>query len=347
MAVGTGLLRGGTRFWTPARFWLASALVLTVLPWISSSDFYRHILIISAYHAILALSLNLCIGFAGQLSFGHSAFVAVGAYTTSLLALTWGWPFWLGLVAAAVISLVTGIIVGLPAMRVRGIYLGMVTWGLAEIVRLVALNVEFTRGPMGLPGIPPITIFGRPLFDLWQIYYVIAGLLLLCTIGVTRLMDSRTGDAFLAIREDELAARAMGIPVSRYKVLVFAISALMAGVAGAFYAHYLTFINPGTFNIHLSILILMMIIVGGMGSIPGSLIGAVLLTIIPEIFRFLADYRLLVYGIALVTLIIFRPQGILGNHRHLLRQVFMPEPPPPEREPAPEQPFVSVTQSGD
>jgi branched-chain amino acid transport system permease protein len=318
--------REQARTWFRSRtlVWLLILVLLLLLPWIFRTDFLRHLLIISAYHAILALSLNLVMGFAGQISFGQSGFVAVGAYASALLALNWGIPFWGGMLVGGLAGLAVGVLVGLPALRVRGIYLGMVTWGLAEIVRLVALNVEFTRGPMGLPGIPPISLFGKPLFELWQIYYVVAGMLFLSIVTMTRLIDSRVGEAFLAIREDELAARAMGISVGRYKVLAFALSALLAGVAGAFYAHYLSFVSPSAFNVHLSILLLMMIIVGGMGSIPGSLIGAVLLTLIPEVFRFMSDYRLLVYGIALVVMIIFRPQGILGQHRHLLPRILRP-----------------------
>jgi branched-chain amino acid transport system permease protein len=312
---------------TPNRFWLLLAAAMAALPWLSTSDLYRHILIVICFHAILALSLNLLTGFTGQLSFGHSGFVAVGAYTSALLMLNWRTSFWVGVVAAGAMAFLVGLVVGLPSLRLRGIYLGMVTWGLAEIIRLVALNVELTRGPMGLPGIPPIDFFGRPLLALWQIYYAIGAVLLLCIIGCTRLIESRIGDAMLAIREDELAASAMGVDTFRVKMLVFGLSATLAGVAGAFYASYLTFINPSSFDIHLSILLVMMVVVGGLGSIPGALLGAVLLTVIPEVFRFVAEYRLWLYGATLVFMMVFRPQGILGHQRHLLRGVFGPQPP--------------------
>lgn len=308
---------------TSGRFWLLFAAGLALLPWLHSSDVYRHLLVLTAIHAILALSLNLVTGFAGLLSFGHSAFVAAGAYTSALLTLN-GAPFWVGVVAAGLVAFLFGILVGLPTLRVSGIYLGMITWGLAEVVRLVALNVEFTRGPFGLPGIPAITVFGQPLFQLWQIYYVIGAVLLICTIISTRLAESHIGDALLAVREDNLAAEAMGINTVRLKVLVFGISATMAGVAGAFLASYLTFISPAAFGFQLSSLMVMMVVVGGLGSIPGALLGAVLLTMLPEIFRFLSDYRLLFYGATLIFMMVFRPQGILGRHRHLLQSVFAP-----------------------
>lgn len=318
--------------WTPTRFWLFLLVILLVLPFIFTNSFHRHIIIIITIHSILALSLNLCTGFVGQLSIGHNGFVAIGAYTAALLSLNWGTSFWLGLIAAGLVSFLVGLIVGLPTMRVSGIYLGMVTLGMAEIIRLLALNSDFTRGPMGLPGIPAITIFGQPLFDLLHIYFVGAAILFLVVLFVTNLIDSRIGDAFIAIRADELAARAMGIPVSMYKVLAFGISGAIAGIGGAFYAHYLSFVDPSAFNLDLSFLLLMMVIVGGLASIPGAIIGAVLMTIIPEMFRFVEDYRLIIYGLIMIGMVIFRPQGILGQHRHLLASVFMPKPPADGRE---------------
>ncbi|MFZ5828325.1 MAG: branched-chain amino acid ABC transporter permease [Bacillota bacterium] len=311
------------RHLTPTRFWLLLGAVMAALPWLYSSDVYRHLLIITCFHAILALSLNLVTGFTGQLSLGHSAFVAAGAYTSALLTLS-GASFWTGALAAGVVAFLLGLLVGLPSLRLQGIYLGMVTWGLAEIVRLTALNLDITRGPMGLPGIPAISVFGTPLFKLWQIYYVVGGLLFLCIIGTTRLVDSRIGDALLAIREDGLAAGAMGINTLYYKVLIFGVSATVAGVAGAFYGSYLTFISPQAFDVNMSILILMMVVVGGLGSIPGSLLGAVILTLLPEAFRFLSDYRLWFYGAILIFMMIFRPQGILGAYRHLLPRLVLP-----------------------
>lgn len=311
------------RHLTPNRFWLLLGALMAALPWLYPSDVYRHLLIIICFHAILALSLNLVTGFTGQLSLGHSAFVAAGAYTSALLTLN-GLSFWVGAAAAGLVAFLLGILVGLPSLRLQGIYLGMVTWGLAEIVRLAALNLDFTRGPLGLPGIPAITLFGTPLFKLWQIYYVVGGLLFLCIIGCSRLVDSRIGDALLAIREDGLAAGAMGVNTLFYKVLIFGLSATMAGVAGAFYSSYLTFISPSAFDMNMSILILMMVVVGGLGSIPGSLLGAVMLTLLPELFRFLADYRLWFYGAILIFMMIFRPQGILGPYRHLLPRLILP-----------------------
>jgi branched-chain amino acid transport system permease protein len=313
------------RHLTANRFWLLLGAVLLVLPWLHSSDIYRHLLIIICFHGILALSHNLITGFTGQLSLGHSAFVAAGAYTSALLTLNFGISFFVGALAGGLIAFLLGILVGLPSLRLQGIYLGMVTYGFAEIVRLVALNAEFTRGPMGLPRIPAISLFGQPLFALWQIYYVIAALLLLVIIACTRLVESRVGDALMAIREDNLAAGAMGINTLYYKVLAFGISASIAGVAGAFYASYMTFISPQAFDIQLSILILMMVVVGGLGSIPGALLGAVLLTLMPEFFRVLADYRLWFYGAILILMMVYRPQGILGHQRHLLPRLFVPD----------------------
>lgn len=314
------------RYLTPNRFWLLLAGVMAALPWVYPSDVYRHLLIVVAYHAILALALNLVTGLTGQLSFGHSGFVAAGAYTWALLAVNYNVSFWVGLPAAALVAFMLGIVVGLPSMRVKGIYLGMVTWGLAEVVRLVALNVDFTRGPMGIPGIPAITVLGKPLFALWQVYYVAAFMLFVVLVGSTRLMESRIGDALLAIREDELAAGAMGINTGYLKVLIFGVSAAVAGMAGAFWASYLTFINPSAFTFDLSILMLMFCVLGGLGSIPGALLGAIVLTLVPEVFRVLADYRLWFYGLVLIIMMIYRPEGLVGSHRHLLQSLFVPKP---------------------
>ena len=275
----------------------------------------------------MALSLNLCTGFLGQLSLGHNGFMAIGAYTSALLSLNYNTPFWVGLFFAAIAGLIIGFIVGLPTFRVSGIYLGMVTLGMAEIIRLLALNLNFTKGPMGIYGIPPFTFFGNPLFELWAIYYVVAAIFFFILLFMTNLIDSRLGEAFQAIRADELAASSMGINAGYYKVLAFGISGAIAGIAGGLYAHYMTYISPSAFGTDLAILILMMIVVGGMASIPGSLIGAILLTVLPELFRFVADYRLVIYGIVLLAMMLFRPQGILGTQRHLLRSLFDPTPP--------------------
>lgn len=312
---------------TRGYFWVIVLLFLTILPWLYPNDLFRHILIISMIYSLLALSLNICTGFIGQLSLGHNGFMAVGAYASALITINMGVSIWVGLIVAAVFSFIIGLIVGLPTLRVSGIYLGMVTLGMAEIIRLLALNLNFTRGPMGLTGIPPFTFFGKVIFETLPIYYIIAAILFVIVIIVTRIIDSRIGDALQAIRVDELAARAMGIPAGYYKVLAFGVSAAIAGIAGGLYAHYLTYISPSAFGTDLAILLLMMIVVGGLASIPGSLIGAVILTVIPEVFRFVADYRLVIYGAVLVLMMIFRPEGLLGKHRYLLKSIFMPSPP--------------------
>ena len=322
----TGFL--GVKFrWTRFLFWFTIGVILILLPWVFYKDLYRHILIIVMIYGLMSLSLNLCTGFLGQLSLGHNGFMAIGAYASALLTMNCNMPFWLGLVFAAFAGFVLGFIVGLPTFRVSGIYLGMVTLGMAEIIRLLALNLDFTKGPMGLTAIPPFSIFGHPVFELWKIYYIIAFIFFIVLIFMTNLIDSRIGEAFQAIRADELAASSMGINTGYYKVLAFCISGAIAGIAGALYAHYMTYISPSAFGTDLAILILMMIVVGGMASIPGSLVGAILLTVLPEIFRFVADYRLVIYGIVLLLMMVFCPQGILGTQKHLLRNLFDSIPP--------------------
>jgi len=286
-------------------------------------DYFLHLLIITAIYVILTLSLNLIVGYTGLPAFGHAAFFAVGAYTSSLLALRFGVSPWLGLLVGACLCALLGVVVGLPSLRLKGDYLALATFGSAIIVYSVALNwVTLTRGPMGLPGIPGFSIFGFQLSAKWA-YLVLMMLFVLFTYSVIRrLVGSPFGRVLRGIREDEIAALAMGKDVNRYKILAFTLGAVFAGLAGSLYAHYITFIDPSTFDVMQSINILLMVVFGGMGSLGGSVVGASVLAIFPELLRFLgmpeavaAPLRQMVYGLLLVTLMLKRPQGILGKYR--------------------------------
>jgi branched-chain amino acid transport system permease protein len=270
--------------------------------------------VLCTLYVVLTLSLNLITGFCGQFSLGHAGFYGIGAYTAALLAVHYETPFILNLAAAALLAGASGFLIGLPTLRLGGIYLAMATLGFGEIIYLVLLNwLGVTRGPLGIPAIPGPALFGVDLGTPSRQYYVGLALAALTTLVVARLVNSRFGEAIQAIREDEIAAEAMGVPTTRLKVVTFTVSAAIAGVAGAFFAHYTSFISPSSFTLVESILVLSLLVFGGMGSIEGSIAGAVLLTVAPEVFRFLAEYRMVIYGGILLGLIIFRPQGLLGG----------------------------------
>ncbi len=259
----------------------------------------------------LAASLNLITGYAGQISIGHAAFYAIGAYTAAILSTAFGWSFWLTLPAAALVTFASGLLIGAPSLRVEHDFLAIVTLGLGLVVQGLALNLNITGGPYGISGIPRIELFG---YQLGLAGYALAGVVLagITVTVVRRIMASRPGTALMAVREDPLAAEVTGIDTARYKVLAFAIGALFAGAAGSLYAHYATFVGHDSFNLGASIAVLSMVVVGGMGTQWGPVVGAVLLTLIPELMRFTAAYRMFLYGLLLVLMMRYLPQGLLG-----------------------------------
>lgn len=286
-------------------------------------EYLLHILVITGIYIILTLSLNLVVGYTGLASLGHAAFSCVGAYTSALLALNYGVSPWLGLLIGACVAAVLGIVMGAPSLRLKGDYLAIATFGLGVIVYSVAKNwVSVTRGPMGLPGIPQFSVAGFQLSGVWQYLIIVAVFVLLTFFVIQRIVNSPFGRILRAIREDETAALAVGKDVNKYKIIVFAIGAFFAGIAGSLYAHYITFIDPSSFTVMESITILLMVVFGGMGSLSGSFIGAAVLVILPELLRFVgmpssiaAPLRQMIYGLLLVVLMLKRPQGIVGKYR--------------------------------
>jgi branched-chain amino acid transport system permease protein len=286
-------------------------------------EYLLHILVITGIYIILTLSLNLVVGYTGLASLGHAAFSCVGAYTSALLALNYGVSPWLGLIIGACVAAVLGVVIGAPSLRLKGDYLAIATFGLGVIVYSVAKNwVSVTRGPMGLPGIPGFSFFGMQVSAVWAYLILVAVFVLLTFFVMRRIVDSPFGRILRAIREDETAALAVGKDVNKYKIIVFAIGAFFAGIAGSLYAHYITFIDPSSFTVMESITILLMVVFGGMGSLSGSFIGAAVLVILPELLRFVgmpssvaAPLRQMIYGLLLVILMLKRPQGIVGKYR--------------------------------
>jgi len=282
-----------------------------------------HLLIMSGIYIILALSLNLLLGYAGLFSVGHGAFYGIGAYTAAILATKLGFPFWGEILAAACVAGFFGFLIGFPTLRLRGDYLALATFGFAVILYSVFNNWDaLTRGPLGIRGIPRVAFLGLEFKDLWS-YAILVGIFVFITIFcIRRFTRSAFGKVLEAIREDDIAALAIGKNIARFKVLAFIISAFFAGVAGVLYAHYVTFIDPASFVIQESFLIFSMVIFGGMGSIGGSVLGAAILVILPEALRYLglpsaiaANMRQMIFGGLIVFIINWRPEGLLGKSK--------------------------------
>jgi len=290
----------------------AIVLALIVLP-LFLNNYYRDVLTLTGLYVVLALGLNIVVGQAGLLHLGYVAFYAVGAYAYGILSTTFGISFWPGLVVGALSASLFAVLVGLPTLRLRGDYFAIVTLGLGEITRIVLNNWDsLTGGPNGIPNIGRPEVFGYTLTSPLDFYYLSLILVVVTVFAMHRLIASRVGRAWIAIREDEIAAEAMGIDIFRMKLLAFIIASAVAGMAGAFFAAKMAFISPESFTFFESVLILCMVVLGGMGSIPGIILGAFLLITLPEIFREFQDYRMLAFGAALVVMMIFRPQGLLG-----------------------------------
>jgi len=303
-------------------FWLAAFAVLAALQ-ASLRDligaYYYQIVILVGINIILAVSLNLINGFTGQFSMGHAGFYAVGAYTSasvvyygeaSILAVTSFLPavaqnavmLLLGLLAAGLVAAIAGLAVGIPSLRLRGDYLAMVTLGFGEIIRVLILNINAIGGSRGFSGIPQLSNF-------FWVYLAV----LVTVVTVHNLVNSSYGRAFIAIRDDEVAAEAMGVDTTRFKVLSFVISSMFAGIAGSLFGHFTMYLHPNSFLFITSFYLIIMIVVGGLGSTEGAIAGAVLITVSLEAFREFGAFRLVNFSILLVLIMIYRPQGLLGT----------------------------------
>ncbi len=310
--------------WLPRRIPVIVLVLLLalLLPLFTSSQYVLHIFVLLCVWVVLSLSLNFVTGFAGQLALGHSAFVVIGGYAGALVMLNFGVSFWIALFIGGCCAFLSGLILGLMSMRLRGDYLGMVTMGFAEIVRLLAVNLtDLTRGPMGLPGIPRVVIFGYQFKGELPYYYLIIGLMVLTYLGIDRLLFSRFGRACLAVRDDEQAAEAMGVKSYQYKVLAFCISSGFAGFIGVFYASWITLFSPDTFTNTDSVMMSAMITLGGIGSIFGPFVGGSVIGAIPEILRpvtsgaGLSSLRMAGVGLLMVVFLVLKPEGVFGTSR--------------------------------
>jgi len=292
----------------------AFAVILYFLPSLIESNYYMGVMNFALINAIIALGFNFIFGYVGYISFAQAAFMGVGAYTSALLSLNFEWHFGITLLFACFVSLIFGLIMGFPALKLKGPYLAFVTLGFTLVLQLVLNNwVSFTGGFNGLTRIPSPQFGELIIRSNRQYYYFVLGFLIILAFAAYRIERSRMGRAFFSIREDELAAGASGVNVRYYKIMAFMLSALYSGIGGVLYAHMLNYIAPATFSFDHSIVIFTMVLLGGSGNIKGPIIGAILLTFFPEWLRFMRGFYMAVYGAGIVLLLMFMPEGIVGG----------------------------------
>ncbi len=298
------------------------AVCVLLAPLFFKDSYLMNVLVFVGIHTLLAVALNLLLGYAGQISLGHAAFFGLGAYSSGILTATYSWNPWLAMV---IVSLAVGILafaIGFPILKLKGHYLAMATLGMGIIVFIVFNEwVDLTGGPSGFSGIPNLEL-GPIVFDEdINNYYLVWTFVLGCVLLSVNLANSRIGRAFRAIHDAEIAARVAGVNARLLKVQVFALSAMICAIAGSLYAHVMTFIAPPSFGFNISVELLTMVVIGGLGSIYGSFLGALLLTLLPEFLRFMHDYDIVFYGGLLMVMTIFMPGGLVRGIPDLFRKL--------------------------
>lgn len=305
---------------------LGIALVLALLmllPMAISSHFYLHMLVMAAINCVLALSLNLILGLAGEKSLGHAAFFGLGAYAAAIVGLRFTSAAWATLGASGLAAGLGGLAIGYPSLRLRGPYFAIVTLGFVLILQLLATNqVQLTGGPMGLPGVPPATIGSWRFYTERHYLYAALGLAVVTTWLSWAITRSRLGRALVAIRENPDLAESVGISGFHAKLVAFVIGAVLAGLSGGVYAHYMAFVSPKVFDTFLNVMIVSMVIIGGEGTTVGPILGALIVTALPEVLRFSEAYRMLFFGCVLLAAIMFAPAGLMGLVRGSLGPLY-------------------------
>jgi branched-chain amino acid transport system permease protein len=304
--------------------WLVGLALMVPLPWIAVNDYQRYLLDLILINVILAVGLNIVKGFAGQVTVGHVALMAIGAYASAVLTTKFGVPFWVALPGAMLVTAVAGAIVGIPSFRLEGAYLALATLGLAESVRIFISATDYLGASVGYSDIPPPNLFGMPLNSFRSYYFVVMPLAVAGVYFSFCMLRSNIGRAFKALREDPLAAAASGINVRKYKALAFIVSALYAGCAGSLAAHMSPgFLHPNSYTLVEMVTVLLMVVLGGIGHVWGGIIGAVIVTIIYDLTREYYQYQLLMFGMVIVLTVMFMPTGIGGIiDRHLVNRGF-------------------------
>jgi branched-chain amino acid transport system permease protein len=291
---------------------LVLVTVILIIPMAFHEGYLLNVLIFVGIHTMLALSLNLLLGYAGQISLGHAGFFGLGAYISGVLTATHGVNPWLAMLIAASIVTLLAFVIGFPILKLKGHYLAMATLGMGIIIYILFNEaVDITGGPSGLSGIPNLSLAGITFDTDLKNYYLIWTITLI-SMGLTlNLVHSRIGRALRAIHDSEVAARVMGVNARLLKVQIFALSAGISAIAGSLYAHTMTFVAPASFGFNFSVELVTMVIIGGLASIYGSLLGAALLTVLPEMLRAFQDYDIIVYGLLLIVITMYMPGGLV------------------------------------
>lgn len=314
------------------RIWLAVAGALLLLFPFMASDYWLYLACLVSINVAGATGLNILTGYTGLVSLGQAAFMGLGAYTVAIVQARWGTPVLFNLLAGGLVAMLGGIVVGLPSLRVKGLYLAIATIAASFIAHFLFANLRLTGGTAGLT-LQPATVFGVALDTSFRLYWVIVPVTLLMLLGAANLFRTRIGRAFIAIRDRDISAEVLGIPLLRYKLLSFGLSSFYAGVAGGLWAYFFRVVTPESFPLLMSIFFLAAIIVGGMGSILGSILGAVFMTMVPELLKlivdllpggselavFLSPVRTMVFGLLIIVFLVFEPQGLAEMWRRLRR----------------------------
>lgn len=295
---------------------LCAIAIAAVLPLFISNNYHLNLMIQVLLNIIIVVGLNFITGLTGQMNLGTAGIFSVGAYTSALLSTRLGVNPWVCLLAAIAMGLLIGLGLGYPSLRVSGVYLALTTIGFSEIVRILMTNLtDLTGGALGVPGIPSFSIFGYQFRSNKQIYYLYLVIALLLIFTAYRIVNSKWGRAFLAVKDNPDAVSAGGVNIASIKIMAFTLAAVYSTIAGSLYAHYIGFINPSAYNLEFSINYVVMLVIGGIGSVPGNILGAILVTLVPELLRFMENYYWLVFSIITLLFVIFLPQGMISLFR--------------------------------
>lgn len=297
----------------PLILWAIAFVALAPLPHLAANNYQIYLLNFICIMIILATGLNIVKGFCGQVTVGHVALYAIGAYTSAVLSVHFGMPFWICLPAAVAAAAFAGVLVGVPSFRLEGAYLALATLAFAQAVEVFIRVTNYLGSASGIGGIRPPSVFGYTLRNYDDYYYLVMPVMIVAVYASFALLRSATGRAFMAVREDPLTAAATGINVKRHKLIAFVISAIYAGVAGSLYAHMLPgYVHPNNFTVIEMVTVLLMVVLGGIGNIWGGIIGAIIVTIVADLTRDFYFYQLLAFGLVIVGTVLFMPKGIGG-----------------------------------
>lgn len=298
---------------------IPAIIIALMIPVFIKDSYVMGIIVRILFYMILAGSLNIINGYSGQFNIGHAGFLCIGSYTEAILATRFGISFWILIPIAGIVTAIFGLLVSLPTLRLKGIYLAIVTLGFSEIIRLVALNwTGLTGGPMGIKSIPSPMLFGLKFSSPSLYYYIVLVLVILCLFTSYRVIHSRVGRGWISIREDEGAACSLGVETHKYKAINFMFGAFWAGVAGAAMSPYYRFIGSDMFSLDEGFNILSMVIIGGQGTLIGPLLGSVIVNTLTEVFRFASDFRMVLYAVLIIAMMWWRPQGLAGVSNSVL-----------------------------